>query len=617
MQQVQQLFERVRDSFRSDDTEDAEERDEYNRDEYGNMPYHYVDDESGLQRFRLQGRSLLIGAVLGLLLGLLIGWVISPVQWEEAQLIDLSEEAQANYLAAVADAYVSRQDETAALVARQRLFDLNENLAQEIAEAQQFFANSDIIDNGVRVQNLQELAQSLGVDNEVLAINRDLVASDPDQAQVATEANAAAAADAETRGFWATLWSWLQTFLWLLFFAALIYGIFRAVQALRDRRDHEGDGDEQDDEQSDSEFDNRYREQYDSDNQARDDDSGWVDSGGEDGGWAGSAWEDEGWEDGEQSKPAQNPLAFQPERGSDSRSGRSVQMQGEERGPNQYDDSDSVDDNAEDDEGYANDYSDHDSDDGGDRYTNGRQQEERTERARGAFQAESTDVPRPPVRIVGYSDDGDANPGDTASRPPAHIIQPDDSSPPIRIQPVDEPASPAAASAPAARSPSARTARASTAAPVLDEQRVRYQFGQPDFEETFSLKGNGEASGSYIGHYGVAPRDEFGIVPEDPDRISVLDVWLHDHSEPDGSHGQSQLLISRTMAELGLSQFFEREEMERYRPLVAEQGARFTLETQSLLLEGEVERAAYLTREGEVEGIFREVVIKLTARQKA
>ncbi len=111
----------------------------------------------------LQLPSLVAGILLGLGLGLLIGWQIWPVEWRNALLQDLNPEARANYLAAVAEAYVYYRDEEAAALARQRLLDLNDNLAEEIALAQAYFREHPQEHSRVHIDNLALLAAQLGV----------------------------------------------------------------------------------------------------------------------------------------------------------------------------------------------------------------------------------------------------------------------------------------------------------------------------------------------------------------------------------------------------------------------------------------------------------------------
>ncbi len=663
MQQVQHFIDRVRDSIRANFTDasdrrggypdddrnhedypDDDDRADYDRASGDDMPYSYYDEGSRSSGFRLQARSLLIGAGVGLALGLLIGWVFFPVQWENMQLADLSEEAQANYLAAVADAYVARRDENAALVARQRLSALGADSAQEIAEAQQFLANSDIIDNGVRIQNLQELAQSLGLDGEVLAINRDLLtggAGDAggagDSAGADVNANAGTEVAAE-RGLGARLGSWIRAILWLLFFAALLYFIIRAVQRLRERREDESDDegkDESDDEGEDDQhfddaFNNQYRNEYSRSQQPPNRYDSFDRSGDEEDA------EDDQYAEDNRYEPTNNPLAFQPEPSDDSRSGRPIREDNRANGRRNG-------------RGVDNGNGDRTIEGERDSY---RWQGEAAPHGADAFQAEPANAARPPIRVVDYGSDegGDDSDGDGEydsekydseeqvvdddfdrvvdtpghsdsdfdrdsgvddadefdNRTPARVIQPDKSARPIIIQQASEPV---AAAPTQTRAANGR---------VVDEQRVHYRLGQTDFDESFPVMKEGEqAGGDYIGVYGVAPNEEFGLEPDNPELISTLQVWLHDKSEPEDSRGQVQLLVSRAIEETGLRQFFDAEDVERYQPLVAEPGLRFALETRSLRLDGEVEHVEYLARKEENNGIFRDVVINLTARQKA
>ena len=62
-----------------------------------------------------------IGAVIGLALGLWIGWGLWPVEWQGGTLRDLDQAGKAEYIAAVADAFVIYDTPEAAANARQRL----------------------------------------------------------------------------------------------------------------------------------------------------------------------------------------------------------------------------------------------------------------------------------------------------------------------------------------------------------------------------------------------------------------------------------------------------------------------------------------------------------------
>ena len=82
------------------------------------------------------------------------------MQWTNALPGDLSPEAKAHYLAAVAESYVYYKDDLSAEIARNRLFDLNEDLGAEIAAAQAFFSENPQRNSRVYISNLGQLAQS-------------------------------------------------------------------------------------------------------------------------------------------------------------------------------------------------------------------------------------------------------------------------------------------------------------------------------------------------------------------------------------------------------------------------------------------------------------------------
>ncbi len=113
----------------------------------------------------LDGRSIVVGAVVGVIVGLLIGWVIWPVQWSNAWPSDLSQEAKAQYIASVAQVYAYYPDESAEETARMRLYDLNDDLAGEIAAAQAYFDSSSQVNARIYINDLANLAQGLGVNS--------------------------------------------------------------------------------------------------------------------------------------------------------------------------------------------------------------------------------------------------------------------------------------------------------------------------------------------------------------------------------------------------------------------------------------------------------------------
>ena len=153
----------------------------------------------------LSWTSVLIGVAAGVGLGLVIGWLVWPVQWKNALPGDLNPEAKAQYLASVAESYVYYKDDLSAEIARNRLFDLNENLSSEIAAAQAFFSDNPQRNSRVHISNLGQLAQKLGVESPNIIVDEGADSTGPES----VPAEAQTATSEET-----TNWlSWLLTFL--------------------------------------------------------------------------------------------------------------------------------------------------------------------------------------------------------------------------------------------------------------------------------------------------------------------------------------------------------------------------------------------------------------------
>lgn len=183
--------------------------------------------KSSLRAESLPLLTLGVGALLGLLLGLILGWLVIPVQWSNAWPADLSDEARAQYLAAVSEAYVYYGDAQAAEIARNRLFNLNEDLAQEIASAQQFFAENPQQNSRIYISNLGQLAQALGIESP------DIVVDTAPSQEGAPADSAAAPAETEAGG---GARSWLNWLLWLLAAVALVIGGLFVISRLSMRR---------------------------------------------------------------------------------------------------------------------------------------------------------------------------------------------------------------------------------------------------------------------------------------------------------------------------------------------------------------------------------------------
>jgi hypothetical protein len=178
-----------------------------------------------------------IGALLGLVLGMIFAWVVWPVQWTNAWPADLSQEARAQYLAAVAESYVYYGDAQAAEVARNRLFDLNDDLPTAIADAQSFFIDNPQANSRVYVSNLGQLAQALNIQSP------DIIIEAPVDAAPAVAPNPAAEASVGEG-----VRAWVNWALTLLAAIVLVGGGFYVVGRLNQRRLATNEADTLDDE---------------------------------------------------------------------------------------------------------------------------------------------------------------------------------------------------------------------------------------------------------------------------------------------------------------------------------------------------------------------------------
>ncbi len=99
-----------------------------------------------------------IAFLVGLLLGwLVIGWLVWPVQWTNAQLVDLRPDLRYEYVSMVADSYAQTRNLEQA---RSRLSGWDQTaLTKDLTEAQSVLVARN---NIASAQNLQELAVALG-----------------------------------------------------------------------------------------------------------------------------------------------------------------------------------------------------------------------------------------------------------------------------------------------------------------------------------------------------------------------------------------------------------------------------------------------------------------------
>ncbi len=173
-----------------------------------------------------------IGALVGLAMGLLIGWVLWPVEWQGATLRDLDATGKAEYIAAVADAFVIYDSPEAAAIAQQRLAALQSELDSEFVAAIRHFQSSAQAERAIRISNIGRLANALGmippdlasasaIEQTASSGSAGVAADDAATSGGASAAESTAATDSNTTDAAATgAISWFRWLLWLL--AALL-----------------------------------------------------------------------------------------------------------------------------------------------------------------------------------------------------------------------------------------------------------------------------------------------------------------------------------------------------------------------------------------------------------
>jgi hypothetical protein len=211
---------------------------------------------------RRNQQPLIVGAVLGLLLGLFIAWVVWPVQWSNAWPPDLSDQAKADYIAAVADAYVAARSDDAASIAYQRLSSFGDEMEIELVAAETYFQDNPTSDSALRINNIQELAASMQ------PAPTPEPPTDAPEADVSEDANGASededAQEQVTPVEPDDSSNWLQLALWLLAAFLLIAGgiwVLRAVIGPQSKTSSPEDYDEDDiDEFTDEELDSLHHD---------------------------------------------------------------------------------------------------------------------------------------------------------------------------------------------------------------------------------------------------------------------------------------------------------------------------------------------------------------------
>lgn len=506
-----------------------------------------------------------VGAVVGLVLGLLVAWVVWPVQWTDAWPADLSQEARAQYLAAVSEAYVYYGDAQAAEVARNRLFNLNDDLAGAIAEAQAFFVDNPQASSRVYISNLGQLAQALNVQSPDIIIEAPV-----DAAPVAAVPPATSEA-----GVGDSVRAWVNWALTVLAAIVLVGGGFYVVGRLNQRRLASSDADTLDDE-----------------NSGFDDEPGNI-------GYVRPV--------PASGNPAQSNPYMRPMRGTSPGVGvptavppRNVPPRNAPRGQSEdygFDD----DDNEE--ELYT-------------RGATGRALDYRSE-------DEIFDDPLDDDMMGDPLDDPMDDPMDIPAKTQSPIFAPRRSQAPVDDleDEVDEEfgddddmlESEPLAAAPVTATPPPTTSRGASTVRTLNTYTFQYHAGIPDYDQSRPIVD--PETGLQVGDCGMGVNMKNNIVQNNPDNVIALDVWLVDKKQEKSFSSQDRVLLSEYVVDHSLEQTFTRERPNDPSPIIPQPGTTFQIKGPSLTLDCVVTDASYI-KNGPAAGMFQSLSIDMTVRSR-
>lgn len=556
-------------------------------------------------RQRTQGTPwlpLVAGVVIGLLLGLVIGWVLWPVEWKNAYLSDLSPEAKAEYLSAVADSYVVYGSDAARQQASQRLASLQGNLMAELQSAMEYYRARPTQENEIHIYNLAQLANALGAQANpaaaqvqvaptsevpVAATSADGIA----QVVIPAPADANAANNALDQS--ASGPNWFSRILAFLAGILLIGGGLYVIQRLRAtnggawasnlrQRVVGGRSDGSDDYSFDeeSEFPTTSANTVSSTRVA--------------------PWSNQDDPAAQRtSAPTKRAPWLETTVDSDfDDEDEVVQRPPSAPGARTQPDMQFGDYNAED-EDFDDEPNDED-------LTENETNQRTGGNAIPPYRASSPLAPTTNrqnyAEESGAEDDEDLHDDDDQSeeeeelptrsaQPPARHRGWGDNSQP-RMEPVSQPVR--TGSAPAPRYPGTK---------AIESFECTYYTGMGEYDESFPI--TDPATKRYIGECGMGVSIKNRILHKNPDEVIALEVWLFDKADSNSLNNQMRILMSEYASDR-YADVFHKERNGEARPFVPQPGLTFQLECPSLMLKGEVLEAEY-TREG----IFQKVKVRM------
>jgi hypothetical protein len=534
------------------------------------------------------GVALVAGVVIGLAVGLLIGWVIWPVEWQGAAVNELFPEAKAEYLAAVAEGYAMYSSPEAAERARRRVAGFGDQLGSELEAAIGHFSASDDPEKSLRISNLTSLAAALGVTlpNLVGVTGAEGDAPAPVEEAAATPVDTVAspenaAAEQATAPDDAGI-GWGGWLLGTLIALGLILGGLYLLLQLARRN-----------------------------NATADEPMGQI-------------------IDREISalQPAENAARDQPRLGaSGPQPGANRELEDDEFDLPPIRPAATHQPNAEPDE--------YRFDDDPDDYTSFRAGTPGAAANRAghytSFPLDSNRSglrrPEPAVTPIDPEEEEDED----------DLWEEDDETPTTTgIQPgpgFNSGSTPAAtgvgfdqnhrsgvsnANAAPGRAnslPRPMTySRGAARSKLLEVYTAHYHAGIQDYDEAHPITDT--HSGKYIGECGMGVSNKHGTLPNNPNQVVALEVWLFDKTDDKNLGNQTRVLLSEYAIDHNLDQAFLRERQDDPRPFTAQPNVQFQVEGQNLLLDCTILEAVY-TPSGPNKGVFQSVKVEMAVHRKS
>lgn len=508
-----------------------------------------------------------VGALLGLIVGLVIAWAIWPVQWTSAWPADLSQEARAQYLAAVSEAYVYYGSPEAAEVARNRLFNLNDDLPAYIADAQKFFVDNPQASSRVYIGNLGQLAQALNVQSPDIIIDTPV--------DVAPVAPAPAEASSAGDSVGDTVRAWVNWAFTVLAAIILVGGGFYVVGRLNQRRlaTHEDDT---------------------------------LDDGG---------FDDEPGSGGFRPSPtrgAQNPFA-RPTRGSVDDVAPVAPQGAPARQQDDYGGFGGFDEDDDDDEFYAQSVAS--------RALDYRNEDEIFEVPRDDDFADDELEDSLDNVMTDVMDDGMDDPFDTPqsayvpqTREQDRVAAESDQDYDLDLEDdLDDDNDFLESEIIAAPAVVAPSSRAPTGVRTLDTYTFQYMAGIADYDQSRPIVD--QETGLQVGDCGMGVNMKNNIVQNNPDNVIALDVWLVDKKQEKSFSSQDRVLLSEYVVDHNLETTFTRERPNDPSPIIPQPGTTFQIKGPSLTLDCLVTDVTYINN-GTAAGMFQSLSIDMTVRSR-